>query len=382
MAYDDANGYIVLYGGAVNGTSTANGSCTPSECPHLNDTWTFVGGAWKNITATASGNGTPPGRWEASTTNDSSDGYVVIFGGQANGAKSRNATGNFTWKFLDGTWTNISDAAFSPGTRLGAAMSYDKSTENVVLFSGLSGTGSSPLQDDTWFLHQGSWECFWFGVGFTETGLPANTTWSVTLTAVSGSPTTLISNTTTLTSILSNGTYAYAIAALNGFAILKGSSSGRVTADLARFSVTWTVAYYTVAFTEKGLPTLTNWSVELTSTSGTPTSNTSDTTTIKFIEPNGNYSYLASSPGHPNSTGSVLVNGSAPSPVKVNFGTSSPSSSSLPTIDYVIFGAVAVWLAIGLVVVLRRRRRRSSSATPASPPGSSPPGPGLPPPPP
>ena len=160
MAYDAADGYVVLYGGAINGTSTANGSCSPLQCPHLNETWKFAGGTWTNLTDTASPAGTPPGVWEAAMSNDSSGG-IVIFGGQANGYKSPNATGNYTWVFLGGRWTNVTtEQTFSPAPRFGAAVAFEPETATVVLFSGLGGTVvNTPLRSDTELFYNGEWEC-------------------------------------------------------------------------------------------------------------------------------------------------------------------------------------------------------------------------------
>jgi hypothetical protein len=92
-------------------------------------------------------------------TNDSSDGYILSFGGQDNGYKSLNATGNYTWKFVAGTWSNISSGLMvSPSTRFGAAITYDPHHDTVVMFGGLSGTlESAPGRDDTWVFYDGQW---------------------------------------------------------------------------------------------------------------------------------------------------------------------------------------------------------------------------------
>ena len=158
MAYNSGESGVILYGGAVNGTSTANGSCSAAQCPHLNDTWLFSGGTWTNITATASVHGTPPGRWEASMANGSGS-SIVIFGGQDNGYKSLNATGNYTWVFEGGAWANItSSLSVSPSTRFGAAIAYDPGSATVVMFGGLGGTVvNAPGRDDTWLFHDGAW---------------------------------------------------------------------------------------------------------------------------------------------------------------------------------------------------------------------------------
>ena len=93
-------------------------------------------------------------------SNDSSGG-IVIFGGQANGYKSPNATGNYTWVFLGGRWTNVTtEQTFSPAPRFGAAVDFEPDAATVVLFSGLGGTVvNTPLRSDTELFYNGEWEC-------------------------------------------------------------------------------------------------------------------------------------------------------------------------------------------------------------------------------
>lgn len=378
MAYEPADQYVVLYGGAVDGTSTANGSCSPVQCPHLNDTWKFVGGTWTNITASASPNGTPPGRWEASMTNDSADGYDLIFGGQANGYKALNATGNYTWAFDRGQWVNVSSSSAStPGTRFGAAMGYFSTTESVVMYSGLSGTVSSPLRDDTWVFHQGKWECVWYAPTFTETGLPTNTSWGVTVTPVSGSPATYTSSTASISFVEPNASYAYSIEPIAGYHLKRGSYSGTLTAETASVVVKWAQVTYAVEFFETGLPATTFWSVTMTSSYGSPTVQNSTTGNVQFSQPNGTYTYSASATGYTSRPGHLTVNGSSPSAILLEFLTPSSSPSTLPLVELAIVGAAAVVAALALFAWWRRRRGKAGSApttTRSSPgAGSSPP---------
>ncbi len=248
MVYDSSDGYLLLYGGAVNGTSTANGSCSPAECPHLDDTWTFRAGVWTNITVSASVDGTPPGRWEAGIANDSADGYVIIFGGQANGYKSYNSTRNYTWAFSGGLWRNLTPSlSVSPTTRFGEAMGYDPATASVLMFSGLNSTAAAHLTRDTWSFHDGAWENLSYLLVAHETGLPSSVSWSVTVVPAVGAPVKDARRASTLTFGWTTGSYAYTIAPVTGYSVSSGSTSGTVDAG----SPTISVHFEKVALTER-----------------------------------------------------------------------------------------------------------------------------------
>jgi len=369
MAYDPVDHYTILYGGAANGTSTANGSCSPRECPHFNDTWDFVGGAWTNISAQSSTNGTPPGRWEASFSNDSADGYDIIFGGQANGYKSLNATGNFTWAFAHGSWRNVTaNSSVSPGTRFGAAMGFSPGTGMVVMYSGLSGTVNSPLRNDTWSFALGKWSCLWFAPSFSEVGLPTNTSWGVTLTPSAGSPITANSTSGAISLAVKNETYAYSISVVPGYHIKAGSYTGYVSATSSPVSVKWVLVTYAVAFAETGLPNGTAWSVTLTPAAGSPITQSSASATLVINTVNGSFSYSASASGYSSKPGTLTVSGSSPGTTTVTFEAVVSTSHELPFWDGVLAGAVVVGgLAAVLALWWRHRRRRGGDVAPRPP---------------
>jgi hypothetical protein len=85
MAYDEADGYVLLFGGLEVGL--------------LGDTWKYANGIWTPLHPTVS----PAPRASASMAYDQADGYVVLFGGL-------NLTGvtlDDTWTFAGGVWTGI-----------------------------------------------------------------------------------------------------------------------------------------------------------------------------------------------------------------------------------------------------------------------------------
>lgn len=122
MEYDAWDGYVVLFGGAPLTVGLS----------FLGDTWTFSGGTWTNISATATG---PLPRAFAAAAYDGLDGYVLLFGGQNN-------TKDFsdTWSFVSGSWTQLNPGT-SPAADAFASMAYDSGDHTVVYLAGLSFTG-------------------------------------------------------------------------------------------------------------------------------------------------------------------------------------------------------------------------------------------------
>ncbi len=125
-----------------------------------------------------------------------------------------------------------------------------------------------------------------YSVTFTETGLPSGTSWSVTLNGSTGGSTG-----SSIQFTEPNGTYSYTVGTVPGYTA--APPSGALTADGANVDqgITFTTVFmkYTVTFTETGLPSGTSWSVTL---DGTPESSASST--ITFMEPNGTYGYTIS----------------------------------------------------------------------------------------
>jgi hypothetical protein len=150
MAYDAADGYVVLFGGSPS--IAARG--------YLNDTWTFVGGKWTGIPA---GPGLPVARAYAAMAYDALDGYVVLFGGLTN-ANTTYGSLNDTWSFSGGVWTLLQQyfsgcgSCLAPSPRFAAAMGYDAADGVIVLFGGsYRGVSSTSYLGDTWEFSGGSW---------------------------------------------------------------------------------------------------------------------------------------------------------------------------------------------------------------------------------
>ena len=137
MAFDGTDGYLVLFGGV--GTSV------------LNDTWTFLGGHWTNRSATAAPG--PTARWAGSLSYDRTDGELVLFGGM----DPLGALLDDTWSYTGGAWTDLTlSAQGPPPPRYETAMAWDDADQVVVLTDGYGSSGQ--LLNDTWTFQNGRWQ--------------------------------------------------------------------------------------------------------------------------------------------------------------------------------------------------------------------------------
>ncbi|HTA78263.1 MAG TPA: kelch repeat-containing protein, partial [Terracidiphilus sp.] len=140
MTYDGADGQTVLFGGF-------------GENGFLNDTWTWNGTTWTNVTP-ANAADSPAVRGAHAMVYDATHNQVVMFGG-FNSTSQRLGD---TWVWNGTIWTNVTPAspANSPSARDAAVMVYDAAQGNVVLFGG-STLGSPSAVGDTWVWNGTTW---------------------------------------------------------------------------------------------------------------------------------------------------------------------------------------------------------------------------------
>jgi hypothetical protein len=131
MAYDDATGTVVLFGGSGPGM----GACDADEL--CNDTWTWDGATWTEQNPAHS----PAARANAAMAYDAAHQQVVLFGGSNN---TNGADDTWTWDGSD--WTQQSPAHHPTGSYSRGPMTYDGATQTIVLFVG-----------DTWTWDGSDW---------------------------------------------------------------------------------------------------------------------------------------------------------------------------------------------------------------------------------
>ncbi len=139
---------------------------------------------------------------------------------------------------------------------------------------------------------------------FTEKHLPAGTQWFVN---VSGVP-SASSTTTTITEMLTNGSYTYTVATVDKEYAATGGSFSIHGAGVSK-TVSYTLVTYTVEITETGLPSGSQWWMNITDEP--PFGATGPTITTSL--PNGTYPYVIASENKSweAAPGEFIVNGSS-----------------------------------------------------------------------
>jgi hypothetical protein len=132
MAYDPDSGLTILFGGY----SSSNGQTST-----LNDTWTWNGSAWTQLSPATS----PPPRYGAILVYDAARHKLVLFGG---------AGLNDTWTWDGSNWKQ-ENPAMRPSIRSYSAATYDVDLGAVLLYGGIDASGN-PL-GDTWTWDGANW---------------------------------------------------------------------------------------------------------------------------------------------------------------------------------------------------------------------------------
>lgn len=136
MAFDEARGVIVLFGGDSNNSAV------------LSDTWFWNGSDWQQ----ANPPHTPPPRTKTAMAYDPIRQEVVLFGG----LNDQLYFGD-TWIWDGSDWTEIIPSE-APPVRLNHGMAFDANLGGLVLFGGSTKTDFySPYLDDTWLWDGTTW---------------------------------------------------------------------------------------------------------------------------------------------------------------------------------------------------------------------------------
>ncbi|MFT3842141.1 MAG: kelch repeat-containing protein [Myxococcaceae bacterium] len=137
MVFDDALGKSVLFGG-----------CDFVAYQASSETWLYDGASWTQVALSGA---SPGARCNAMMAYDARRKKVVLFGGRD---ATAHASFDDTWEFDGTTWTQLAPA-HSPPLRMMAAMTYDTTHGQVVLFGGADGI--SITFDDTWTFDGSDW---------------------------------------------------------------------------------------------------------------------------------------------------------------------------------------------------------------------------------
>ena len=276
-----------------------------------------------------------------------------------------------TWSVTLGTTTESTANGYLtfyvlPGTltfTVGAVAGYSESPSSGSVVA----VGSSVYEVLTYVAQ--------YNVTVSESGLPADTSWTATVGGVSATGTGNV-----LTLALGSGTYAYQITPVPGYTA--SPSSGTITVGTSSYNlvVTFTAVTYAVTVTESGLASGQSWSAtvngEMQSSTGT---------SITYYLANGSYAFSAANVSGYSITaggsGTLKVAGAAAG-VSVTFA-STTTSSSVSTDTFNTWFAVAIAIAVialvlALLAVFLRRRREDGQPAQGAQPWTPPPASGSP----
>ncbi|MCI4341446.1 MAG: YncE family protein [Thermoplasmata archaeon] len=289
---DGANGFVYVLGLGSSVVSVLNGTKSVAS---VNLTGLYARGAaydplngYVYVPTSDGGNVTViNGTTSVATVKVGSEPYYATFDG-GNGYVYVVNAGDDTVSVLNGTSVLFSiNAGLLPWW-----VTYDGLNGYVYVLNGLSGNVTAISTPPTGF----------YPVTFRETGLAAGTAWSATLDGVERS-----SISTTISFREPNGGHLYQVGSVSGYHQNLTSGSVQVEGAGTTLWVGYALSTYSVAFSEEGLPSATDWSVTL---GGATLS--SVTSTIEFAESNGTYAYTVGTLGgwqSAPSTGSVPVTG-------------------------------------------------------------------------
>jgi hypothetical protein len=139
MAYDPADGDVILFGGLVIG---GTGLRT------LGDTWSWDGAGWTQLDPASS----PPALSDALLGYDPATRRLVLTGGNTQGASNGLEETDATWTWDGSTWTPEPSGAL-PTSDLPGALATDEATGQLILVT----TEATCQGTDTWTWGGGSW---------------------------------------------------------------------------------------------------------------------------------------------------------------------------------------------------------------------------------
>ena len=149
MAYDDASGQFVMFGGATDGSA-------------LGDTWTFAAGNWTSWSGPSFVSPSP--RWYYGMAYDPEIHEVVLFGG-----RDVSTDFNDTWTWNGTAWSQVV-TSIAPPPMTTSRMVWDAADGYVVLTGGYSIMPNAPSEYDFVWTFNGRG---WTNITSTVTGYPA-----------------------------------------------------------------------------------------------------------------------------------------------------------------------------------------------------------------
>jgi hypothetical protein len=137
LAYDAASQAAILYGGY-------------GDTGRLSDTWSWNGTTWTQLTP-ATSPGVITTAWQAAY--DAASQQVVLFGGDPGGGQQPL---DGTWAWTGTTWTQLTPALSPPG-RVYGSMTYNSTSQRIILFGGSTNGAETTFPATTWTWDGSTW---------------------------------------------------------------------------------------------------------------------------------------------------------------------------------------------------------------------------------
>jgi len=382
VAYDGGNGYVYVTNIHSNNVSVIDGTSMVASVPvgtypfgvayNNGNGYVYVANMGSNDVSVIDGTtvvATVPVGYEPNgVTYDSRAGYVYV-SNRVSGSLSVISETSVVATVLLGAYPAA--VAYNSGNGFVYVANY--ASNNVSVVSGTTVVGAVPVGNwpdgiaydagngYVYVANAGSYDVSVFStitpplVSFTETGLPAGTSWTVTLDGSSNSSTS-----TTIAFAAPNGSYSYVMGIVPGFIPAPFSGSVTVNGVPVDVTISFKAFKFEVRFAKTGLPFGTPWSVTL---AGATQNSTDDV--ITFLEPNGTYPFsvgpVSGYTPHP-SLGLVTVSGRKAS-ASISFTEVLPTFLGLPAAEgyALVVGPAIAAVSLGALYVLRRARERTGN---------------------
>jgi hypothetical protein len=140
MAYDDATGQIVLFGG--QSATPVNGGLNP-----LTDTWTWDGTDWTRRTPAQSPRAIV---FMAMAFDGATQSVLGVY-------DDASAGGTETWEWNGTTWAPLQAGRRPSYSKQQAGMAYSAATSELVMFGTVFGIGAPAPDGNTWTYAAGAW---------------------------------------------------------------------------------------------------------------------------------------------------------------------------------------------------------------------------------
>ncbi len=138
LVYDSASQTAIMFGGFSSATG------------RLSDTWSWNGATWTELSP-ATSPGVVTTAWQAAY--DPASGQLLLFGGDPGGNQPPE---DGTWDWNGSTWTQLSPA-LSASARAYGSMTYNTTSQRIVLFGGTHNGAETTFPSVTWIWNSTTW---------------------------------------------------------------------------------------------------------------------------------------------------------------------------------------------------------------------------------